>query len=771
MNHRTKFFIVTSIVATILFGAPVVFAHANLVRSEPAADSAQSVPPPVVRLWFSEDVEPRLTSLSVNDTNRQPVDKGDSHRLPDDPKGMEVSLRDLPRGLYTVVWHAVSAVDGHSTAGSFVFTVGDKPLAEASPRQIISQVQAELSVRELPPMREIIVRWLNLLTIILLTGSFAFPLLILFPSAPTLPSPVVDGGGLGRGWRVRWLQFAATALVFCAVMAVAILMNQVISVGGDTGSLVTILLATRFGYVWLFRVAVLIALGVLLARAQFDAASPRAWWLGAGLCILLVISQSLDSHGAAVSDPPIIPLLTDIAHLLGAAIWVGGLAQLLVTVPSFLKSLDGETRAQTLAALIARFSLVAFITVVVIALTGAFATFVQVGSFEAFFGTLYGTSLFFKIALMIPLLLLAALNLIVTRPALARTVAERADGIIRRFNIAVVFEILFAVAILFIVGILTSTAPGRAAYDPSPKLWLDTHRVDDLSITLAASPALIGPNDFDVYLRDASGQPVSDATVVRLLGTMREMNMGTQELTTTPQGHGHYTLRSNLFSMAGTWDVQVLARRAGYDDARSTFTIFAYTQALPPTQPTVEIALTERPIQIGLGLTLFGLAFGTASALLLKQRNMRWAGMVGAIVVSSIGAVAVTQTPIAQPAAPVIVIPIVPEFARLTRMPFRIDDQRVASGREIYLNNCATCHGATGKGDGPSAPNLNPKPINFTVHVPLHTDGELYWWVTNGIPGSAMPSWAKSLTDQQRWEVIAYLRRTFQGDATPTPAP
>jgi len=66
---------------------------------------------------------------------------------------------------------------------------------------------------------------------------------------------------------------------------------------------------------------------------------------------------------------------------------------------------------------------------------------------------------------------------------------------------------------------------------------------------------------------------------------------------------------------------------------------------------------------------------------------------------------------------------------------------------------------------------LNPKPINFTIHVPVHTDGELYWWVTNGIPGSAMPAWANSLTDDQRWQVVAYLRRTFQGDATPTPTP
>ncbi|MBI5030381.1 MAG: copper resistance protein CopC [Chloroflexi bacterium] len=785
--QRFKRFGFLLVIALVLFSAPAALAHANLVRSEPAANSAQAIAPTRVRLWFSEDVEPRFTRISVVDPTNKAFDQGDSHRMPDDPKGMEISLTDLPPGLYTVIWRALSAVDGHTTAGSFSFTVGDQPITTAPPREIITQVQSALTVSELAPWREIIVQWLSILALILLVGSFTFPILILFPSIREHPErnrtlskrsepkremeSNAPRAANWQAWTSQWLLFTSSMVILYALMTAAVLMNQVINVGGDANLVLVILTATRFGYIWLFRVVVLIALGILLFRTRFDSHAMRVWYIGAGLSFFLVIAQSLNSHGAAVGDPPLIPFLTDVMHLLGAAIWIGGLAQLLVVTPIVFQSSNAKERARELAAVIARFSLVAVITVSVIVLTGVFAMFVHVGSFEAFFGTLYGKSLFFKIALVIPLLALAGLNLIVNRPALAQAIAERVDGLVRRFNLSVAFEIIFALAILFIVGIMVSTAPGRAALETSPRLWLQTQRVDGLSITLGVLPAQVGPNDFDVYLRDADGEPVSDASVVRLLGTVREMDMGTQEVTTSPQGDGHYTAHADLLSMVGTWNIEVLARRPGRDDTRTTFTLFAYNQAPTPVTPSTVIALGQPLVQSGLGLALFGFILGAASALFVKPRNPRWIILVGSIVVSTMGAVVAIMTPIPTAAEVKVNVPVVPEFARLARIPFRVDDARIEMGRATFQNNCVVCHGQFGKGDGPGAANLNPKPFDLTVHVPLHTDGELYWYVTNGIPQTAMPAWLETLSDDQRWQVVAYIRRAFGSTPTPTPAP
>ena len=98
-------------------------------------------------------------------------------------------------------------------------------------------------------------------------------------------------------------------------------------------------------------------------------------------------------------------------------------------------------------------------------------------------------------------------------------------------------------------------------------------------------------------------------------------------------------------------------------------------------------------------------------------------------------------------------------------------------GKQTYLTSCAVCHGPQGKGNGPLAATLNPRPVDLTVHARLHTEGELFYWITNGISGTAMPKWQDQLTDLQRWQVVTYIRTLplltpvpVGPAATPTPA-
>jgi copper transport protein len=82
----------------------------------------------------------------------------------------------------------------------------------------------------------------------------------------------------------------------------------------------------------------------------------------------------------------------------------------------------------------------------------------------------------------------------------------------------------------------------------------------------------------------------------------------------------------------------------------------------------------------------------------------------------------------------------------------------VALGARLYRENCAVCHGPEGRGDGPAAPSLVPRPADLTVHAPMHTDGELFWWITNGLPGTAMPAFRNRLTEPERWHIVNFLR-------------
>ncbi|HXH82552.1 MAG TPA: cytochrome c [Candidatus Tectomicrobia bacterium] len=81
----------------------------------------------------------------------------------------------------------------------------------------------------------------------------------------------------------------------------------------------------------------------------------------------------------------------------------------------------------------------------------------------------------------------------------------------------------------------------------------------------------------------------------------------------------------------------------------------------------------------------------------------------------------------------------------------------VGSAKKSVETNCASCHGAGGKGDGPAAAALPPpKPADWTsAKVQSQSDGELFWKITNG--RGAMPPW-KHLPEKERWEIVNYIR-------------
>jgi cytochrome c553 len=72
---------------------------------------------------------------------------------------------------------------------------------------------------------------------------------------------------------------------------------------------------------------------------------------------------------------------------------------------------------------------------------------------------------------------------------------------------------------------------------------------------------------------------------------------------------------------------------------------------------------------------------------------------------------------------------------------------------------CKQCHGMEGNGQGAMAPNLNPKPRNFTCQQTMEqiSDGQLFWIIKNGSKGSSMPSYTH-LSDRKIWQLIHYIR-------------
>ncbi len=81
------------------------------------------------------------------------------------------------------------------------------------------------------------------------------------------------------------------------------------------------------------------------------------------------------------------------------------------------------------------------------------------------------------------------------------------------------------------------------------------------------------------------------------------------------------------------------------------------------------------------------------------------------------------------------------------------------AGRGIFMQNCAQCHGVTGRGNGPISITMQKKPANFTrPYYTAYDDATWYWRISEGVPGTRMPRWAKSLSDEDMAYLVAFLK-------------
>ncbi len=96
-----------------------------------------------------------------------------------------------------------------------------------------------------------------------------------------------------------------------------------------------------------------------------------------------------------------------------------------------------------------------------------------------------------------------------------------------------------------------------------------------------------------------------------------------------------------------------------------------------------------------------------------------------------------------------------PARASAKKNPVAADAASIGRGKAVYTAECASCHGNRGKGDGPSAKDLE-VPAGDLTQLGGQTDGALFWKVTEG--KKPMASYAAKLTEQQRWDVVNYMR-------------
>jgi copper resistance protein D len=167
---------------------------------------------------------------------------------------------------------------------------------------------------------------------------------------------------------------------------------------------------------------------------------------------------------------------------------------------------------------------------------------------------------------------------------------------------------------------------------------------------------------------------------------------------------------------------------------------FRLSWAATGASPQTQLWLGAGGLVVAAGVGLLALAW-------LRRDRRRWAVPLGLAIVVYGGWLALS--PMAIDAYPTTYL----------RPTIAYQAASIARGAELYRRHCVSCHGVAGYGDGPAARALPKDPADLTAkHAADHTAGDFFWWLSHGIPKSGMPGFARELDEEQRWDVINFVR-------------
>lgn len=92
--------------------------------------------------------------------------------------------------------------------------------------------------------------------------------------------------------------------------------------------------------------------------------------------------------------------------------------------------------------------------------------------------------------------------------------------------------------------------------------------------------------------------------------------------------------------------------------------------------------------------------------------------------------------------------------------PLPDDEATIERGRRLFVATCASCHGERGDGNGIAAPGLVPPPASFRDPGRFEGKGDdfLFWRISKGSPGTAMPAFGATLSEEDRWAILRFIR-------------
>jgi copper transport protein len=492
-------------------------AHAELLKSDPSNGQILQTAPDHIQLSFSEPPDVGLTTVGVVDANGAKVKTGPPRVPPSSNKDIVVAVPAIPDGVYTVTWRTVSATDGHVTAGAFTFGVGVSA-AEVTP------VQQGGSQTPPPSGLGIAGRWLLYVGLIVLMGAGVTALIAFGPRTNARP----------------WVLVAAWVLAALGVVAMTLAERSTVGVSLGT------LLSSEAGGKYVLLAA---SVGVVGVAVLAVALAPSRIWFAvlAGAAAGAMLARAVGGHASGSAVEVTIQWL----HLVGVGAWIGGIAWLVL---GLVRKLD--------PAPVRRFSNLAAVGLFVVVGSGILRSVNELGGWTWWlhpFETSYGTTLVVKLAFVVPLIALGAVNRY-------RNVAHLEAGSRPLLRTASA-ELGLAVAVFAATAVLTGLPPqpkAEAAHnEPQALVVRGSDFATTTKVQLTITPGMVGPNAFSARVTDYdTGEPV-DATAVSLTFALPDQPQVRSTLDLHHAAHGTWEANGTTLAQNGTWKVTVLVETGG----------------------------------------------------------------------------------------------------------------------------------------------------------------------------------------------------------------
>jgi copper transport protein len=541
----------------LLLEPPSVWAHAVPRTTLPAANAVLQEAPPEITIRFSERVEPRASSLRVFDAYGTRLDDGMAAIVPTDPWLYRVTLPPVEVGVYTVSWRVMSADDGHITEGAYVFVVGGTAMSRPPEAGEVIAVTGWFDA---------LTRWLGMLGAVALIGMLTAAWVFWRRRLSHVPPP-------------PYVLLCLVVVLLASALTLFARLQRLPVEGSGWAGLGTVL-ASTIGQITAAKLGVAVLLvGALVSYWWVSGARTWLWALALSLTMLLLVSDALLSHSAAILAWRSLALGAELVHLLAVALWVGGLGYFATLF--WWGTFREPSAAGELAWAIPAFSVLAVGAVGLLTASGLYLTQLHLGSLDQLLSTPYGRILLAKLCVVGLMVALGGYHQFVVHPRILATLDRSGRGTnpdSQRFRQTLRIEALLGLLALLLASFLGTTSPPSTAPPRVDAPFRQVHAVDNAQVVIEAKSLRPGPNEIQLTVTGHEGQPLTDATGALLQLQVVGSEAAPIGVTLTRDSPGIFRTQGLILGMEGSWKGQVTVQRQGAYDLHEHFELALTSQ-------------------------------------------------------------------------------------------------------------------------------------------------------------------------------------------------